>query len=253
MSAAPAGRFCWLDLAAADAARAAEFYTELFGWSARSQAANGGTFVRLCACWPRHRLPLPDAAGRSGKRASHRIGRPMCRWTMQRAASRRAARLGGVDRRRTVLRRGRWRASRSSSIPSARHSDSGKSRSHASEAAAGGRSGKRARARHPIPAGRSTSPSSCWMADIASTAIGPIEVFHSAGHAVELAEGRAAAAALSCSGRLARGRMVKSLCNLGLMPEFALEDIDAPTSRWSPRPAGTCRTRSCAIRRSSPG
>lgn len=47
MAQAPAGRFCWVDLAAADATRASEFYTGLFGWSARPQAANGGTFVRL--------------------------------------------------------------------------------------------------------------------------------------------------------------------------------------------------------------
>ncbi len=47
MPRAPAGRFCWVDLAAADATRAAGFYTDLFGWSARPQAANGGTFVRL--------------------------------------------------------------------------------------------------------------------------------------------------------------------------------------------------------------
>lgn len=47
MQKAPAGHFCWVDLAAADATRAAGFYTDLFGWSARAQAANGGTFVRL--------------------------------------------------------------------------------------------------------------------------------------------------------------------------------------------------------------
>lgn len=47
MARPPAGRFCWLDLAAADATRAAGFYAELFGWSARSQLANGGEFVRL--------------------------------------------------------------------------------------------------------------------------------------------------------------------------------------------------------------
>ena len=47
MARVPAGRFCWVDLAAADATRAVGFYTELFGWSARSQAANGGTFLRL--------------------------------------------------------------------------------------------------------------------------------------------------------------------------------------------------------------
>lgn len=44
---APAGRFCWLDLAATDATRAIEFYAGLFGWSAHPQRANGGAFVRL--------------------------------------------------------------------------------------------------------------------------------------------------------------------------------------------------------------
>ena len=44
---APAGRFCWVDLAATDASRAAKFYTELFGWSAHFQPANGGAFLRL--------------------------------------------------------------------------------------------------------------------------------------------------------------------------------------------------------------
>lgn len=47
MGPAPAGRFCWLDLATTDASRAIDFYGGLFGWSARSQDANGGTFVRL--------------------------------------------------------------------------------------------------------------------------------------------------------------------------------------------------------------
>ena len=47
MENAIAGRFCWVDLAATDASRAAGFYGELFGWSALEQPANGGTFVRL--------------------------------------------------------------------------------------------------------------------------------------------------------------------------------------------------------------
>ncbi len=47
MAREPAGRFCWLDLAATDAPQAIEFYGGLFGWSARHQYANGGTFVRL--------------------------------------------------------------------------------------------------------------------------------------------------------------------------------------------------------------
>ena len=47
MATAPAGRFCWVDLAATDAARAIGFYAGLFGWTATPQAANGGSFVRL--------------------------------------------------------------------------------------------------------------------------------------------------------------------------------------------------------------
>lgn len=47
MAPAPVGRFCWVDLAATDASRAVDFYTGLFGWSARVQPANGGTFVGL--------------------------------------------------------------------------------------------------------------------------------------------------------------------------------------------------------------
>ena len=44
---APVGQFCWVDLAATDASRARDFYTELFGWGAVVQHANGGTFVRF--------------------------------------------------------------------------------------------------------------------------------------------------------------------------------------------------------------
>ena len=44
---APAGRFCWVDLAATDASRAIDFYAGLFGWNAEAQQANGGSFVRL--------------------------------------------------------------------------------------------------------------------------------------------------------------------------------------------------------------
>jgi len=47
MGRAPAGQFCWVDLAATDASRALDFYTELFGWRAAVQPANGGSFVRL--------------------------------------------------------------------------------------------------------------------------------------------------------------------------------------------------------------
>jgi predicted enzyme related to lactoylglutathione lyase len=47
MASAPAGQFCWVDLAATDAARAIGFYAGLFGWTAAHQAANGGSFIRL--------------------------------------------------------------------------------------------------------------------------------------------------------------------------------------------------------------
>jgi uncharacterized protein len=43
------GRFCWLDLAASDAAEAKAFYRRLFGWIAVEQHANGGIFTRLCS------------------------------------------------------------------------------------------------------------------------------------------------------------------------------------------------------------
>jgi uncharacterized protein len=41
------GGFCWVDLAARDAAAARRFYAEVFGWSAHEQAANGGVYTRL--------------------------------------------------------------------------------------------------------------------------------------------------------------------------------------------------------------
>ena len=44
---AATGRFCWVDLAATDAARAKAFYEHVFGWTARKHAANGGSFTRL--------------------------------------------------------------------------------------------------------------------------------------------------------------------------------------------------------------
>ena len=39
------GHFCWLDLAAADAGVAGEFYHQLLGWSLRTHAVNGGHFA----------------------------------------------------------------------------------------------------------------------------------------------------------------------------------------------------------------
>ena len=66
----PAGQFCWLDLAATDAPRAIEFYGGLFGWSAQTQHANGGTFVRLArdgrdlgSLYPLGRAALEAGAG----------------------------------------------------------------------------------------------------------------------------------------------------------------------------------------------
>lgn len=41
------GRFVWVDLAAADAARAASFYCDLFGWSAHSHHVGGGQITRF--------------------------------------------------------------------------------------------------------------------------------------------------------------------------------------------------------------
>lgn len=44
---AAAGRFCWLDLAAADSVKAKAFYGALFGWRPAEQQANGGSFTLL--------------------------------------------------------------------------------------------------------------------------------------------------------------------------------------------------------------
>lgn len=40
------GAFCWLDLAASNAAVARQFYAQAFGWSFVDQHANGGVFTR---------------------------------------------------------------------------------------------------------------------------------------------------------------------------------------------------------------
>jgi predicted enzyme related to lactoylglutathione lyase len=42
-------RFRWLDLAAVDARRAADFYAGLFGWQTGRQRANGGEFLHFSA------------------------------------------------------------------------------------------------------------------------------------------------------------------------------------------------------------
>ena len=43
------GAFCWLDLAAADAAAAKAFYARAFGWTFREEQANGGHYARMRA------------------------------------------------------------------------------------------------------------------------------------------------------------------------------------------------------------
>lgn len=41
------GRCRWIDLAASDAGHAQSFYAALFGWTARTEKANGGVFTCL--------------------------------------------------------------------------------------------------------------------------------------------------------------------------------------------------------------
>ena len=45
-SGAAPSTFCWVDLAASDAACAKAFYAQVFGWHYVTQHANGGTFTR---------------------------------------------------------------------------------------------------------------------------------------------------------------------------------------------------------------
>jgi len=60
----------------------------------------------------------------------------------------------------------------------------------------------------------------------ASTAIGPMEVFHSAGRLWNWLKGEAHEPRFRVRVASPGGRMVKSLCNLGIKPECAIEDID---------------------------
>ncbi|MCD6072961.1 MAG: AraC family transcriptional regulator, partial [Microvirga sp.] len=60
----------------------------------------------------------------------------------------------------------------------------------------------------------------------ASTAIGPIEVFHSAGQLWNWLKGEPPQPRFRVRVASPGGRMVRSLCNVGLKPEWALEDID---------------------------
>lgn len=95
MSTAPTGRFCWMDLAATDAARAVKFYTELFGWSARSQAANGGSFVQI-SHGGRNIGSLYQIQQSMLKSGAVSHWTPYVRVDDAEAASRRAATLGGA-------------------------------------------------------------------------------------------------------------------------------------------------------------
>jgi predicted enzyme related to lactoylglutathione lyase len=45
----PMGSFCWLDLAARDAAAARQFYADAFGWTFLEHRANGGRLTRCRA------------------------------------------------------------------------------------------------------------------------------------------------------------------------------------------------------------
>jgi len=60
----------------------------------------------------------------------------------------------------------------------------------------------------------------------ASTAIGPIEVFHSAGLLWNWLKGEPPAPRFRVTVASPGGRIVKSLCNVGLKPQCALEDIE---------------------------
>jgi len=94
MQVAPAGQFCWVDLAASDASRAIDFYSSLFGWRARLHHANGGCLTRLA-----HRgrevgsVYQLDEALREAGVASHWT--PYVRVDDVHGASRRASALGG--------------------------------------------------------------------------------------------------------------------------------------------------------------
>ena len=61
---------------------------------------------------------------------------------------------------------------------------------------------------------------------MASTAIGPIEVFHSAGQLWNWLKGEPPEPRFRVRVASPGGRMVRSVCNVGLKPEYALEDID---------------------------
>jgi predicted enzyme related to lactoylglutathione lyase len=91
---ATSGQFCWIDLAATDAARAQAFYGQVFGWECREQAANGGSFTRL-------QLSGQDVGSLYQLTRAHLEGGVPSHWTPYvrvddvDAAARRAADAGG--------------------------------------------------------------------------------------------------------------------------------------------------------------
>src|SRR5436305_4100540 len=75
-------------------------------------------------------------------------------------------------------------------------------------------------------------------AGYASTAVGPIEVFHSAGVLWNWLQGDASEPRFRVRVASIDGAPVTSLCSLGLVPEFAIGDIErsdiiiVPSSGW---------------------
>lgn len=87
------GQFCWLDLAASDAALAKVFYRQLFGWTATEHHANGGVFTRLCLLDRDIGSLYQMEAKLAAKLASHWT--PYVRVEDAGLAARRAIELGG--------------------------------------------------------------------------------------------------------------------------------------------------------------
>lgn len=71
---AAVGTFCWLDLAATNAASAKLFYRQVFGWSSSEQRANGGSFTQL-------RLPDQTVASLYQLRREHLENGIQSHWT----------------------------------------------------------------------------------------------------------------------------------------------------------------------------
>ena len=75
------GRCRWIDLAASDAGRAQSFYEALFGWTVRTEQANGGVFTCL-QVGDEELARSINCNARTGSPACRRIGRLMSRSTM---------------------------------------------------------------------------------------------------------------------------------------------------------------------------